>query len=148
MEQQETMIKFQMIQQEAAQLQEKMQIMDENIAEMHAIKASLDNLEANKEGVMLSNLGKGIFIKTKIVDRDLYVNTGKEVVVKKTIPETKQILDEQIQKLSLGKGEVMQHLEKLQIETQKLIQEAQQAQVNAQEEANAKEKPAAKVKKN
>jgi len=143
---QEIIIKMQMIEQEGVQLQEKMQVMDQNIQEMHAIKTSLDNIESNNEGEMLSNLGKGIFIKTKILEKDIFVNAGKEVVVKKTIPETKQILDDQIQKLIIGKEEIMKKLEQLQLEMQKIIQEAQQAQMAAQGDSEGKE-PAAKVKK-
>lgn len=128
MEQQEYLLKLSMIEQEANRLEQQMQIMDQQIQEMQAIKASLENIEARKgEGELLSNLGKGIFIKTEIKDKDLFINVGKNVIVKKTPKETINVLDDQVKKLIAGKEEIISKIEELRGEMQALIGEAEKA---------------------
>jgi len=139
--QQEYMMKMQMIQQEAAQLEEKLHTIDEQTLDLQSIKASIVDLEGKKKGdEILTNLGKGIFMKTKIEDKDLFVNVGKNTILKKDSKETVAIMDEQISKLITGKGEIMKRMEQLQMEMMQMIQEAQQAQQGAEE-------PAAKAKR-
>ena len=127
--QQEYLIKIQMIQQEAQQLEQKMQMIDEQIIDMQSIKTSLADLKDKKKGdEMLSNLGKGIFVKTKLDDDKLFVNVGKEVMVKKTVAETEKVMEEQISKLMIGKQEIMARIEHLQEEMMKMVQEVQKDQ--------------------
>ncbi len=131
MEQQEYLIRLSMMEQEAKALEEKMHMIEQQMSEMAAIKASLLEIGGadlkNGDGrgkEILSNLGKGIFIKTEIKGGDLLVNTGKGVVVKKSIGETMQVLDSQIKKLAQGKEQVMQGIEGLQENMRELIEEA------------------------
>ena len=127
MENQENFIKLQMIQQQAAQFEQKLQIFEEQTQEMQAIKTSLEELEKNKseDKEILANLGKGIFIKTQVKEDNLFVNVGKETLVKKSIGETIEVLENQIKQLGLGKEQVMKAIEKLQGEMLSLIQEAE-----------------------
>lgn len=139
--QQEYMIKMQMIQQEGGQLEEKMQVIDQQIADMQSIKSSLGELKDKKKGdEILSNLGKGIFIKAKLEDKDVFVNVGKEVMVKKSLKETEQVLDEQVGKLMIGKQEIMARLEQLQGEMMSMVQEAQAQQMQVKEKDEKIEK--------
>lgn len=132
MEQQEYLIKLSMIEQEAQKLEERITIFNSQIQEMNAIKKCLEEIENkninDKDGEILSNLGKGIFIKTEIKSKDLFVNVGKNIVIKKNTKETVKILDDQLKKLSLGKEETTNRIIKLQVEMQNLIQEAQKEQ--------------------
>ena len=129
MENQEDFIKLQMIQQQASQLEQKLQVFDEQIQEMQAIKASLEGLDKNKdnkgEKEILANLGKGIFIKTEVKDDNLFVNVGKETLVKKSIGETIKVLEDQVGHLSLGKEHVVEAIGKLQNEMLMMIQQAE-----------------------
>ena len=82
MEQQEYIIQLSMIQQEAQKLEEKMHIIDEQMLDMQSIRKSLDDIDSKAEGdEILSNLGKGIFMKTNIKEKNLLVNVGKNIVV-------------------------------------------------------------------
>lgn len=126
MEQQEYLIKLSIIQQEAEKLEQKMQIFDQQVQEMQAVKTSLEELSKGKDNQeILSGLGKGIFIKTEINDKNLFVNAGKGVVIKKNFGETISILDSQIKKLLAGKQEIMNRVLRLQDEMQRLIEEAE-----------------------
>lgn len=128
MEQQEYMMKLQMIQQEAQALEEKLQTIDQQIQEMEAIKASLIEIDKKDSNEFLANLGKGIFIKTEIKEKELFVNIGKNTLVKKDPKETITIIEDQTQRLFIGKEEVMGRIEQIQQEMHAIIMEAQQAQ--------------------
>lgn len=128
MEQQEYLLRLSMIEQEARMLEEKFGIIEQQIAEMGAIKASLLELDEKKEGdEVLTNLGKGIFLKTSIKSKDLFLNVGKGAIVKKTIGETVGILNEQVEKLTAGRAEVAGKIEEMQAEMNGLVEEAQKA---------------------
>jgi len=140
MEGQEYIMKMQMMQQEAGAIEERMQVFDQQIEEMQSIKSSLDDLEKRKEGdEFLANLGKGIFIKTEIKSKELFVNTGKSIVVKKNIQDTLEVLDEQIKKLMHGKQELLKRIEEIQEEMSKMLIEAQKMQAKLAEKGEHSE---------
>ena len=131
MEIQEEMLRLQMIEQQAGELQQKAAYMDEQIAEMQAIKSSLKEIKVNKTGEILSNLGKGIFVKTKIIDDQLFVNVGKEIIVRKDVEGVIEVIDGQVDKLFKGKVEILNMLTKLQEEAQETVTNLQREQAKA-----------------
>ena len=72
---------------------------------------------------ILANLGKKIYIPVEIKDKKLIVEVGKGNFVKKNIADTKKIIDEQIERLSDGRGQVMSLLGELQGEMMKMVGE-------------------------
>lgn len=128
MEQQEYLIKISAIQQEAAQLEEKLRVIEQQIQDMFAVNASLKDIDKNKEKEMLSNLGKGIFIKTELKDKELFVNVGKEIIVKKNIKDTAAVVENQIERLIEGKKEIFVQIENLQKEMLELVRAAEREQ--------------------
>ncbi len=144
MEQQEYLIKLSMMQQEASQLEEKIGVIEQQIAEMTAIKESLGEIDKKGQEEILSNLGKGIFIKTKIVENELFVNVGKEILVKKNARDTMKVIEEQIAKLFIGKEQIIARMEQLQAEMQSIFRqvqaEHQREQKNEHSSNNSKKK--------
>lgn len=140
MEQQEAFIKLQMIQQESVALEEKLQMIDHQIQEMQAIQTSIAELERGKDEKreILANLGKGIFIKTEVKEDKVFVNVGKDIVVRKTAKEAREILDDQVRKLVVGKEDIMARIEELQAEMRGIIGEAQKAQAQGVEKGKEK----------
>ena len=53
------------------------------INEMNSVKETLEMIKSGKETEILANLGKGIFVKADLREKDknLFVNVGKEVIV-------------------------------------------------------------------
>ena len=148
MEQQEYLMKLSMIQQESENLENKLQMIAEQIGEMQAIKKSIQELgkiKDNKDKEILANLGKGIFLKTVIKDKDLFLNIGKGVIVKKNPSETIKILDEQTIKLEQGRQEVIKRITLIQQETNRLVQQAQIEKESQEKEG--KDKDSKKKKK-
>jgi prefoldin alpha subunit len=136
MEQQEYMMRINMLGQEAENLEKQMQIIDQQVNEFNSIKQSLEALKVkdkdnNSNGKeILANLGKGIFIKAKIEssngeDKKLYVNVGKDVIVCKSIGETLNIIDDQLSKLIRHREELIEHISQLQEDMREILMDMQ-----------------------
>ncbi len=130
MNQQEYFMQVQMLGQEAEKLEQQMQIMEQQINELTAVRESIvaikesnsDEKEKNTE--ILANLGKGIFVKADLKEKNLYINIGKDVIVKKSPEDTIKIIDQQLEKLSAGKESLMERIQQLQIEMNNILQRA------------------------
>lgn len=130
MEKQEYFMRMNMLGQEAEKLEQHMQAIDQQMQELNGVKSSIESINNNEQKEILSNLGKGIFIETEIKNRELFVNIGGGIIVKKTADETIKIIKEQSEKLLLGKEEITLRIEELQDEMKKLLGEAQAEQGN------------------
>tara|TARA_Y100000310_G_scaffold271596_1_gene286146 strand:+ start:2018 stop:2383 length:366 start_codon:yes stop_codon:yes gene_type:complete len=118
---QEQLIQLQMMQQEAQQLEQQSQIIEQNLNEMNDLKKGLEELETSEEKEILAGLGKGIYIPAEIKDKKLKVEVGKGNFVKKSIPDTKKIIEEQIEKLNQVKIQISERVNQLQEEMGGLI---------------------------
>ena len=97
--QQELMYKLEMFEQQIQQLQQQLQAVEQGIVELGNLNFGLDELEGGKGKEIMSPIGQGIFAKTKLLSEDLIVDVGGKNFVKKTIPETKDLIENQIKKL-------------------------------------------------
>jgi len=118
------LMQLSMMEQEAVKLQEQMQMIDQQILEMETLKQSIGEIENGKEKEMMANLGKNVFIKTEIKEKDLLVEVGNKVYVKKNAENTLKIVDNQIGQLRNAKNQVMNGLEEMQGEMQRLVEQA------------------------
>jgi prefoldin alpha subunit len=135
---QEAIMKIQMMEQETNQLNEQLKMVDQNVIEMKDLKASLDEIDSNENKEIMANLGKRIFIPVDIREKSLIVEVGNGNFVKKSVPDTKKIVDEEGDKLMEAKNQIMGRLDELQNDMNKMIMEFQKAQMDAQMK-NAKE---------
>jgi len=110
---QELIFRLGMFEQQIHQLQEQMEAVEKGINDLGFLNFGLDELKGNIGKEILSPLGKGIFVKTKLTSEDLTVDIGGKNFVKKSIPETKEIIEEQIKKLISIKKEINENLEKI-----------------------------------
>jgi len=122
---QELMIKFQMFEQQIHQLQQQLQAVEQGIVELGSLNLGLDELVGAEGKEIMAVIGKGIFAKTKLVSEELTVDVGGGNFVKKTIPETKKIIEEQIKKLDEVKKDLTENSEKLRDELTKTVVEVQ-----------------------
>jgi len=144
MNQQEYFMRVQMMGQEAQKIEEQIQLIDQQIAELTAVRESINELEKNskenKDGKagkeILANLGKGIFARAEIKEKELFVNVGKEVVLRKTPQETIGIIEDQIQKMILGKDQFIERIQQLQEEMQTIMMQAQNSNQTGESEHN------------
>ncbi len=115
------MLQIQVIEQEVNQLNYQLELIDHNLSELNELKSSLNEIEKKETKSILTNLGKKIYLPVDITDKKLLVNVGNKHFVKKTIPETNKIVDEQVKKLSAGKTEILYRLEALNQEIENLM---------------------------
>lgn len=113
----------QMLEQEVNHLNEQLRLIDQNVFELKGLLESLDALEEKQSEEILVNIGKKIFLPVAVKQKELIVDIGKNNLVKKSIPDTKKLIEEQLGKLSEGKGQVLDRLEELHKEMEKIISE-------------------------
>ncbi|MFH1849744.1 MAG: prefoldin subunit alpha [archaeon] len=129
---QERHMELQMLDQHAKQIQKQIETVDTQMGELLSVKQGLDELSAIKAGSeTLVPISPGIFVKGIIKDaKKLIVNVGGNVAVKKTIPETQQLLEKQAQSIHDVRNQLVQQLQQVvevvqikQEEALKLIEE-------------------------
>jgi len=123
----ELQIKFQIFEQQIMQLQQQLQAVESAILELSKLSIDLEDLKGNVDKEILSPIGRGVFIKAKLISEELIVDVGGKNLVNKSIPETKKIIEEQIEKLKISKESLNVELEKLNQEVTKVFLEHQKA---------------------
>ncbi|MCK5607899.1 prefoldin subunit alpha [Candidatus Pacearchaeota archaeon] len=122
---QEIMFKLQMFEQQIKQLQQQMQAVEETSIELSTLNIGLDDLIGAEGKEVMAPLGRGIFAKAKLISEDLIVDIGGKNLVKKTIPQTKEIIEGQLEKLDAAKKELDAEIEKVNKSLTESIIEAQ-----------------------
>jgi len=123
--QEELMQKFGMYEQQIQQLQQQLEAVEQAIVEMSSLVLGLDELVGSKDKEILAPIGRGIFVKTKLVSEDLTVDVGGKNFVKKSIPETKKLIQTQVEKLEEVKKELEGNLEEINNELTMTFMESQ-----------------------
>jgi len=126
--QQELIFKLSMFEQQIQQLQQQLQAVEQGIVEISSLNIGLDELKDSKGKEILAPIGRGIFAKTKLLSEELTVDVGGGNFVKKSIPETKKIIEKQINKLEDVKKDLNSNLEKVSEELQITMFNAQKEQ--------------------
>jgi prefoldin alpha subunit len=126
--QQELMYKLQMFEQQMQQIQQQLQAVEQGVIDLGSLNLGLDELEGKKDQEVMTLIGKGIFAKTKLLSEELVVDVGGKNFVTKSIPDTKEMITDQIGKLNEAKEILTENMEKASAEFQQMIMEAQQGQ--------------------
>lgn len=127
---QEFMMKASMIQQKAEQIQQQLQSIDQSIQDISIINKGLDDLVGAEGKEIKASIGKGIFIDAKLMSEKLTVDIGNRNFVKKTIPETKKIIEEQIEKLHQVRENLDRELDGINSELIAMITEVEKSNKN------------------
>ena len=126
MPKEEYLLKLAMLEQEINRAEQQHQLIEQQILEMQNLYVGLEELDKSKEKQMWANLGKSIFIKTEILDKNLLVDVGNRTFVKKTIKETLKIAEEQLDRLLEAKNNILSKMREIQQQTEEVIIEAEQ----------------------
>jgi len=125
---QEILYKFSIFEKQVQELQQQIEAVERGIVDLNSLNSGLDELVGGTDKEMFAPLGKGIFVKTKLISEELNVDVGGGNFVKKSIPETKELIEEQIKKLGQIKGELEKNLEQLGEELTAMMSQAQEKQ--------------------
>jgi prefoldin alpha subunit len=123
--QQELLFKFSMYEKQIRELQQQIESIDRGIIELNSLNLGLDELVGSKDKEIYAPLGKGIFVKAKLISEELNVDVGEGNIVKKSIPDTKELIREQVEKLTQVKKELENNFEQLGEEITAMMNDAQ-----------------------
>ena len=123
--QQEFIFKLSMFEQQIQQIQKQLQAIEQGIIELSSLNFGLDELKKGVNKEIFASIGRGIFVRAKILSEDLTVDVGGKNFVQKSIPQTKELIEEQIKKLEEIKKELENNLEEISKELDKTMLEAQ-----------------------
>lgn len=116
----EYIVRLSVMQQQAEKIQEQIELVNSQMQDLDSLKSSLANLD---KGEILANIGRGIFVKAEIKNKDLYVNIGEKVVVKKNTEETQDMIGKQMINLENIKNQLLDDLQGINRQLQSLINE-------------------------
>ena len=127
--QEELMQKLGIYEQQIQQLQQQLEAVEQAIIEMNSLLLGLDELVGSKNKEILAPIGRGIFVKTKLLSEELRVDVGGKKFVNKSIPETKKLISEQVVKLEEVKTELNENLEDINKELTAVFMETQEKHI-------------------
>ncbi|MBU2616260.1 MAG: prefoldin subunit alpha [Nanoarchaeota archaeon] len=114
--QQEILQKLGFYEHQLNQLRQQFQAIEEGVIELSSLSMGLEEVDVSEGEEILAPIGRGVFVKAKITSKELIVDVGNRTLVKKDIPETKKIIEEQISKLESLKKDLENNMESIQEE--------------------------------
>ncbi len=120
---QEILFKLSLFEQQINQLQQQLQSVERGIIDLSSLELELDDLKGSNGKEILAPVGRGIFAKAKLLSEDLIMDVGGKNFVKKTIPETQDIIKGQIKKLEQIKSQLQENSDEISREAEKLIKD-------------------------
>ena len=123
--QQEIFFRLSMFEQQIHQIQEQIGAVEKGINDLGSLNFGLDELREGTGKEILAPLGRGVFVNATMASESLTVDIGGKNFVKKSIPETKEIIEEQIKKLITVKKDLGGTMEKMSLEMEKTLNEFQ-----------------------
>jgi len=124
--QQELIFKLSMFEQQIQQLQRQLQAVEQGVMEMNGLSKGLGELVGSVDKEIMAPIGRGIFVRTKLLSEKLTVDIGNKTFVKKSIPEAQEMIKTQLVKLDEVKKELEKNLEKVGEEMQKIMSGVQE----------------------
>jgi len=119
--QQELIYKLAMFEQQIQQLQQQLQAVEKGIIELGNLDLGLDELKGGVGKEIMSPIGQGIFAKTKLLSEDLIVDVGGKNFVKKSVDETKKLIENQIEKLDEIRKDLQSSINEIGKEFEKVL---------------------------
>jgi len=126
--QQEFLYKLSMFEQHIRQLHQQLELVEKSMLDLNSLDFGMDEIKGSVGKDILAQLGRGVFVKAKLVSEELIVDVGNKNFVGKSITDTKKIIKEQIEKLHQIKKELEDKIEEINEEITGLVLEAQKNQ--------------------
>ena len=127
-EQQELMFKLSMFEQQIQQMQQQLQAIEQGVVELTSLNLGLGELVGSEGKEIMAPIGRGVFVKAKLLSEELTVDVGGKNFVKKSIPDTQEIINEQIKKLEDVKKSLSNSMEEINQELTRTVMNAQKEQ--------------------
>jgi len=90
-------MQLQLASQQIKQLEEQMVIVETQVNKLRALKDSLGDVKTSKGNSTFSQLGAGVFVKSKIEDSsEVLVDVGAKVFVEKSVGDAQSTIEKQV----------------------------------------------------
>lgn len=126
MTEQELQMKFAMFEQQIQAIQQQLQAVEQAIVDLSSLNVGMEELIGKKDSEIMAPIGRGIYAKAKLLSEDLIVDVGGKNFVNKSIPKTKELISEQLDKLGQVRDDLNCELEKINSELTNTFMEHQQ----------------------
>lgn len=123
---QEDIIKLQERYQQSQALEEHMEFLNQQSMELQQFDVSLSEIEKSDDNGILAPIGKGIFVKADVKEKDFFVEVGAGVVIKKSLRDTKKVVSEQVSRIGEMKYQIREELEGLGREMQEWMKKIEE----------------------
>lgn len=111
-DEQEKLFRLSMLEQQARQIEQQLQAIEQQIIEMQLLKMNLDELKkADAKDEILASIGRNIFVKTSLKDKELFVDIGAKTIVKKSADEAKEIIDKDISRMAETRNRILEEFD-------------------------------------
>jgi prefoldin alpha subunit len=119
---QQLIVRAAQMQGQAEQLEQNIQMIDSQVSELQEFSLGLDSLEKTESKEMFSLMGKGVYLKTSLEEKNIFVDVGSGIILKKTPGETKEVIEEQIGKLKQARVGLLGQLDMYKTEIAQIVQ--------------------------
>lgn len=122
---QELIYQASFLEKQSQELQEKVNFISQQISELEVFSKNLLYLDSSNNDEMLSSLGKGVLVKTKLLEKKLFVEVGSGILVRKTPKEAQEVIENQIKIFTEAKDNLESQLESINTHLQSLMERLQ-----------------------
>lgn len=102
------------IQQKSQELSQNLEFIDSQLSELSDFILTVESISKSEDNSTLTTLGKGVYIKSALMEKDFYVDVGVGVIIKKSSSQTLDIIYSQIDKLKSARTSILSELDSLQ----------------------------------
>ena len=125
---QETIMKANFLQKESQEMEQRLEMVENQIQEYESFNESLKELSKSNETEILSSLGKGVHIPAQLKSKELFVEVGQGFLVKKKISEVLETIEEQSKRLKDARMQMRTRIEIYNSALQGIVSQIEQMQ--------------------
>ena len=119
--------KASMLERQSQETQNKIEFVNQQIAELMQFQDSLNYFNDSDQKQILASLGKGVYVKANLENKDLFVEVGSGVIVKKKSSDMNDIINDQIRKFTEVRTHLIAEFESYNKSLQSLVKEIEEA---------------------
>jgi len=118
-------LELQFLDEQMKQIQKQITMLDEQLVELNNTIQALDDFNKTAIGAnILVPLSPGVFANAELKDnKELLVNVGSNIVVKKNVDETKELLKKRLDNIKQYRDLILAEMQKINLQAVNLDQE-------------------------
>tara|TARA_Y100000310_G_scaffold345075_2_gene461621 strand:- start:1171 stop:1563 length:393 start_codon:yes stop_codon:yes gene_type:complete len=120
---QELMMHASMLEKQSQEIEQNLEIIDTQILELEKFQQNIEFFSKSEEKQSISSLGRGVFVKTSLENKDLFVDVGSGIIIKKTPEQTQKTIKTQIENIQQARVQLLAQLEATRSQFQALLQQ-------------------------